>query len=377
MPSVDQLGLTARIGRILNRWPTVGLAVGVVRNGRLEFFHGHGFADIASNTPVAEDTVFRIGSITKTFTAIAVMQLWEQGLVDLDAPANDYLRGYRLITARMIHRPATLRHLLTHTAGLPEVVYPSRMLQPVFGEMVRVGTPVPSLAEYYRGALRLVAEPGTRYVYSDHAFATLGQIVADVSGDPFDRYLRQHVFEPLGMSDTDLLRSDRVKPRLATGYRLGSSGAKPVTDSEVITAGGGAVYSTPRDMARYLAALLGRGANEHGSVLKPETLATMYAPQYQQDPRVPGIGLAFSRFNLGGHLAVEHGGIIPGFNSQIFAAPDDGVGVMAFTNGARNAMLWLPGEVGGLLRQLLGVTADGIRTGIPHRPEIWGDICGW
>ena len=377
MPSVDQLELTARIGRILNRWPTVGLAVGVVRNGRLEFFHGHGFADIASNTPIAEDTVFRIGSITKTFTAIAVMQLFEQGLVDLDAPANDYLRAYRLITARTTHRPATLRHLLTHTAGLQEVVYPSRMLQPVFGEMVKVGTPVPSLAEYYRGGLRLVAEPGTRYIYSDHAFATLSQIVEDVSGDPFDRYLRQHVFEPLGMSDTDLLRSDRVKTRLATGYRLGSTGAKPVTDSEVITAGGGAVYSTPRDMARYLAALLGRGANEHGSVLKPETLATMYAPQYQPDPRVPGIGLAFSRFNLGGHLAVEHGGIIPGFNSQIFAAPDDGVGVMAFTNGARNAMLWLPGEVGGLLRQLLGVSAERIRGDIPHHPEIWGDICGW
>ena len=89
MPEVDQLELRARIGRILNRRPAVGLAVGVVRNGGLEFFHGHGLADIASNTPVTGDTVFRIGSITKTFTAIAVMQLWEQGLVDLDAPAND------------------------------------------------------------------------------------------------------------------------------------------------------------------------------------------------------------------------------------------------------------------------------------------------
>jgi CubicO group peptidase (beta-lactamase class C family) len=112
------------------------------------------------------------------------MQLFEQGLVDLDAPANDYLRGYRLITAKTTHRPATMRHLLTHTAGLPEVVYPSRMLQPVFGEMVKLGKPVPSLAEYYRGALRLVAEPGTRYIYSDHAFATLSQTVEDVSGDP-------------------------------------------------------------------------------------------------------------------------------------------------------------------------------------------------
>jgi CubicO group peptidase (beta-lactamase class C family) len=375
MPEVDQLELKAEIGHILNRWPAVGLAVGVVRNGRLAFFHGHGLADIASNTPVTKDTVFRIGSITKTFTAIALMQLRDRGLVDLDAPANDYLRAYRLIPVKTNRRLATVRHLLTHTAGLPEVVYPTRMLQ--FGEMVKVGRPVPSLAEYYRGALRLVAEPGTRYIYSDHSFATLSQVVEDVSGEPFDRYLHEHVFEPLGMSDTDLLRSDRVKARLATGYQLGPTGAKPVTDSEVITAGGGAIYSTPRDMARYLAALLGGGANEHGSVLKPEALATMYAPQYQPDPRVPGIGLAFSRFDLGGHLAVEHGGIIPGFNAQIFAAPDDGVGVMAFTNGARNAMLWLPREVGGLLRQLLGLPAERIRADIPHHPEIWGDICGW
>jgi CubicO group peptidase (beta-lactamase class C family) len=91
--------LNARIGAILNRRPAVGLAVGVVRDGRLEFFHGHGSADIASRTAITADTVFRIGSITKTFTAIAVMQQWEQGLVDLDAPANDYLRAYRLTPA--------------------------------------------------------------------------------------------------------------------------------------------------------------------------------------------------------------------------------------------------------------------------------------
>lgn len=119
---IDELELKARIGEILNRWPAVGLAVGVVRNGRLEFFYGRGVADIASNTPVTEDTVFRIASITKTFTAIAVMQLWEQGLVDLDAP--DYLRAYKLIPAKASFRPATVRHLLTHTAGIPQVVRP-------------------------------------------------------------------------------------------------------------------------------------------------------------------------------------------------------------------------------------------------------------
>ena len=84
--------------------------------------HGHGLADIASSTPVTADTVFRIGSITKTFTAMAVMQLWERGLIDLDAPANDYLRAYRLDSTDATFRPATVRHLLTHTSGIPDVL---------------------------------------------------------------------------------------------------------------------------------------------------------------------------------------------------------------------------------------------------------------
>jgi hypothetical protein len=130
-------------------------------------------------------------------------------------------------------------------------------------------------------------------------------------------------------------------------------------------------------MARYVAALAGGGANEHGRVLEPATLATMFQPHYQTDPRVPGIGLAFWRSYLGAHLAVEHQGVLPGFNSQIFLAPGDGVGVMAFTNGARGAVIWLMTEVAGLLRQLLGVADEVIRTDVPQHPEIWADLCGW
>jgi CubicO group peptidase (beta-lactamase class C family) len=382
---IDELGMKARIREILSRWPAVGLAVGVVRNGRLKYFYGHGVADIASNTPITQDTVFRIASITKTFTAIAVMQLWEQGLVDLDAPANDYLRAYKLIPAKASFRPATVRHLLTHTAGIPQMVLPSRALTTVFtgswltegGESFEIGRPLPTLAEYYRGGLRQVAEPGTRFTYGDHGFATLGQIVEDVSGKPLDQYFRERIFEPLGMADTDLVRSDRAESRLATGYSLRSSGAKAFTNREWVTAGASSIYSTPRDTARYLAALLRGGANKHGSVLKPATLASMFEPHYQTDPRVPGIGLAFFRANLGGHLAVEHQGILPGFNSQIWLAPDDGVGVMAFANGASRAMMWMPAEVGQLLSHLLGVPDDVIRADVPHHPEIWGNICGW
>jgi len=180
-----------------------------------------------------------------------------------------------------------------------------------------------------------------------------------------------------GEQRVSLLRSNRVRAQLATGYTLSSKGAKARTDRQGLTAAAGSIYSTPRDMARFLAALLGGGVGEHGTILKPETLAMMFQPHYQPDPRIPGMGLAFWRVDLCGHPAVEHQGVVPAFNSQIFLAPDDGVAVMAFTNGSRNASGWLTGETEQLLRDLIGAPDQGIRTDVPQRPEIWGDLCGW
>ena len=377
LPEPNDLEIKARVGQVLNRHPAVGLAVGMVRGRSPAFFYGHGVADIVSGVPVTEDTVFRIGSLTKTFTAIAVMQLWERGLLDLDAPASDYLRAYKLVPAKATHRPATVRQLLTYTAGLPQALHLSRAFKPTVGEMVQFGRRVPTLAEFYRGELHLVAEPGAMHIYSNHGFATLGQIVEDVSGEPLDRYFTGHIFEPLGMEQTDLLRSERVRGRLATEYALRSGGPRPIRDCDLITAGGGGIYSTTADMARYVAALLGGGANERGSVLRPETLAAMFAPQYQPDPRLPGVGLAFYRRDVGGHLIVEKDGLVRGFASQMFVAPHAGVGVVAFTNGARAAHGWLGPEVLGILRYVLGVRGDVIRTAVPHHPETWSDLCGW
>ena len=369
--------LEARLAVIPSRHPAVGLAVGVVRDGRLEFFYGHGLADTASRTPVSEDTVFRIGSITKTFTAVAVLQLCEQGLVDLDAPAGDYLRAYRLVPAKPGHRPPTVRQLLTHTAGLPQLVYPTRAFRPVLGETVPYGQRVPALAEFYRGRLHLIAEPGTRHTYSNHGFATLGQIIEDVTGQPLSAYFREHIFGPLGMTDTDLARSGRMSARLATGYALRAGGPRPVRDCDLITPGAGGIYSTTRDMARYVAALLAGGSGEHGRILKPETLTSMFAPHYQPDPRLPGVGLAFFRHNLGGHLVAGHDGLVPGFTSQMSLAPDDGTGVVAFTNGARSAMAWLGAEVTAILGHILRAPGPVIRADVPHHPEIWTGVCGW
>lgn len=148
---------------MLDRWPSAGLAVGVVRDGTLEWFHGHGVADVEAGTPVTEDTVFRIGSITKTFTAIAVMQLWEQGRVDLDAPAGDYLRSFRLVPVEARFPPATVRHLLTHTAGIGYWRRLSDLLRPGVGSGNRAGRSMPSLADYYRRGLPVEVEPGTKW----------------------------------------------------------------------------------------------------------------------------------------------------------------------------------------------------------------------
>ena len=376
---VDDRALKATIAQVLDRWPGAGLAVAVIADGGLTWFYGHGLADVAAKKPITEDTVFRIASITKTFTAIAVMQLWEQGLVDLDAPANDYLRTFRLVPAKPRLSPATVRHLLTHTAGVGYWRRFSDLLQPGVGSGDRARrSGAPPLADYYRRGLPVEVEPGTKWAYSNHGFAALGQIVEDVSGQPLDRYLREHIFEPLGMEHSDLIRSERVRPYLATGYVLRSRGLKEVADREVPTPGGGGMYSTAADLTRYIAALLGLAADEHGSVLRPETLATMFRPHFQPDPRVPGMGLAFELGEEGDQRTVGKTGILAGFHSAMALAPQERIGVLVLSNtgglDGRGAAVPLATM---LLRLRLGLSVDPIRIDIPPRPENWSDICGW
>jgi hypothetical protein len=206
----------------------------------------------------------------------------------------------------------------------------------------------------------------------------LGQLAEDVTGQPFDEYLREHVFDPLGMDHTDLVRSPRVRPGLAIGYVLGSRGLRPVADREVVTAGGCGLYSTTADMARYVAALLDGGAGEQGSLLKPDTLASMFQPHFQLDPRAAGWGLGFELGDEGGHRLVRHSGIVSGFLSDMVLACDDGLGVVVFSNtggldGRGAPELLAPA----LLRRLLGLPDTAIRTDIPARPETWSELCGW
>ncbi len=361
---------------IVSRYPAVGLAIGVVRNGSLEFFHGHGVADVGTRMPITEDTVLRIASITKTFTAISVMQLYEKGLIDLDEPVGGYLRAYRLVPASPGHRPVTIRHLLTHTAGMPEVAHPDGVFRPDFGESFPAGERLPSPAEFYGGAIRLRAEPGTRFVYNNHGPTTLGQIVEDVSGKTLADYFHDHIFQPLGMVDSCLKRSDAVETRLATGYEIHSGRLEEVDERDMVTAGAASIFSTPRDMSRYVAALLAGGEGEHGSILEPDTLEMMFDPHWQPDPRIPGMGLGFFRAERNGHVVVRHQGTHPGFHSEMALAPAAGIGVVAFTNGARQADFWLPAEVGAMLGRLLGSPVESMAPAA-HHPERWTEMCGW
>lgn len=179
------------------------------------------------------------------------------------------------------------------------------------------------------------------------------------------------------MRDSDLIRSRRVSERLATGYEIRSDGVEEVEERDMVTAGAASVFSTARDMARYLAALAGGGRGEYGSVLEPGTLALMFEPHYRPYPGIPGMGLGFFRSAVGDHLAVGHQGTLPGFHSQILVVPDAGVGVMAFTHGAHQADFWLPAATTDLLESLMASPDDGRPQVVPHHPEIWEDLCGW
>lgn len=375
-PSESDLRNT--IAAALRRWPSAGVAVAVVRDSSTVQYFCHGVADVASSRRISEDTVFRIGSLTKTITAVAVMQLCEQGLVNLDAPANDYLRAFQLVPASADFGPATVRHLLTHTAGVGFWRRRSDLLlHPGAGSGVTARAVVP-LPEYYRGGLTVDVEPGTRWVYSNHGFAVLGQIVEDVSGESFGQYLRDHIFGPLGMGHTDLVLSEQLRADLATGYTLRRRGLRPVTPREVPTPAGGGLYSTLADMARYLTALLHSGANEHGRVLTADSIRTMFRPHFQPDPRMAGMALGFEPHTERGRVLICKGGTISGFLSALEMAPEAGVGVVVLTNTGGLDNRGVPEPLAAALtRRLLGMPDNPVRDDVAPHPEVWDALRGW
>ncbi len=360
----------------LNEHTLSGLALGVVKDGELVYARGFGIAE-APGRAVTPDTVFRIGSISKTFTAVAVMQLVEEGRLGLDDPVNDHLRAFRIEHSDSSTPPVTARHLLTHTAGLGELRRPTDLLRPTIGLAVKRGKRQPTLAEYYAPSLRAEVRPGTKWAYANHGFAALGQLVEDVVGCPFPEYMLERVFEALGMRHTDFLRSERVHGELAVGYALKRGRLRAVKDTEIVVAPAGSIFSSVRDMALYVAALTGGGANAHGRILRPETLRELLTPQLPTDERLPSMGLSFFLDRFGGYRVAGHDGGWPGFTSSFLTAPDDGLGVMAFTN--TSVAIATHTLAGSLLRQLLGVPPEERelpRPDVPEQPHVWPELTG-
>jgi CubicO group peptidase (beta-lactamase class C family) len=363
-----------------NKYAPVGLAVGVVRDGQLVYARGFGMANIKKKLEVTPDTVFRIGSISKTFTTIGLMQLWEQGKFDLDDPVNPYLKTYKVLHSDP-HAPSiTFRHMLTHTSGIGETRTTWDLLKSLTGNLEIAADPdesITPLSEFYHGLLRAETYPGFKWAYANHAYATLGQLIADISGQPFEEYMRDHVFKPLGMEKSDYLLTDRVRDDLAQGYNFKKGSFVPIPYKRVMIGAAGSIFSSVNEMAKYAAALMNGGENQYGRVIQSETLDMMMTPQLDNDIRVFNMGLTFWLEKYGDHLVIEHGGGWPGFISSFRVAPKEKVAVMAFVNSSSMASDVIGKEI---MYRLLGVPNPAEEfppKGILKKPYLWEELTGF
>ena len=354
-----------------------GLAVAVVRQGQPATTECLGLADRTTRRPVSPDTVFRIASISKTLTAVGLMQLHEDGLFGLDDPVNTYLKTFRVDSPPGAPE-VTFRHLLTHTAGIGELPRVSDLVRRAASGMGRPGSPPADLALLYAGSLRPEVAAGTKWAYANHGFAVLGQLVEDISGDPFASYMRDHVFDRLGMASTDYLRSERVAGKVAAGDHWILGQLRPVKDYDLGLLGPGSVLSSLGDMARYADWLVHPEAGDGARVLRPETLAEMMSPQFSPDPRIEGLGLAFFLDRFGEHRVVGHDGNVPGFASALLVAPDDGVGVVVLTNTGTAIGAQL--VAASLMRWVLGVEDPAAvlpKPEVAEIPHLWPELTGY
>jgi len=223
---------------------------------------------------------------------------------------------------------------------------------------------VPPLDEYFSGLLAPDVYPDKKWAYANNAFATLGQLIEDISGEKFRDYMIEHVFDPLGMLHSDYTLSERVKDQLAQGYTMKKGKLEFVDYVEFPGLAAGTVMSSVNEMGVYLAALMNGGANEHGSVIKPDTLKKMMTPHYHEHPNLGAMGLGFFLENLDGHQAAWHGGSLQGFNSALWVAPDDKLGVFMSAN-SNTRLMGLPDYDKRLPKP-----------DVVNSPHLWKDMVG-
>jgi CubicO group peptidase (beta-lactamase class C family) len=294
------------------------IAVSVVRDGELAWETAVGAADVDTQREATPDTQYRLGSITKTFTAAAVMQLRDEGRLDLDDTLDRHVDGAK-------HAP-TIRRLLSHTSGLQRETQDDAWLQQRFAD-------VDELLDTLDRAEGVLA-PGARYHYSNLAFALLGILVERLSGIPYAEYVETKLLGPLGLDHTSFDPQDGA----ATGYLVQPYVEGVWTEASLATGAwiaAGQLWGTVRDLARWAAFL----AEPDESVLRRETVEEMRTLQSLADHVrwTGGYGLGLQLIRDGERILVGHGGSMPGFIAGVYIAPSDKIGVAALTNssGAR------------------------------------------
>ncbi len=296
-----------------------GAVVVIVKDGQVLTQRGFGYADLAARRRVdPATTMFRAGSISKLFTWTAVMQLVEQGKIDLDADVNRYL-DFKIPPYQ--GKPITMRNLMTHTPGFEEA----------FKGGIRFSGTVPPLSEVLKSLLpERVYAPGTTPAYSNYGAGIASYIVERVSGVPFAEYIERNIFAPLGMSHASFRQPlpAQLAPFMAQGYPKASVDPKPY---ELISVpGAGSLAVSAADMAKFMIAHLNQGTG----LLKPETALLMHDPTHVTVPGTDRMALGFYEMQVNGLSAIGHGGDLNYFHSDMWLFPSKNVGLFVSMNSA-------------------------------------------
>lgn len=298
----------------LDRENIAGATVSVVKDGKLLFAKGYGYTDVEAKAPVSpEKTLFRPGSVSKLFTWTAVMQMHEQGKLDLDRDVNEYI-DFKIPDA--FGKPITTRHLLTHTPGFEEQIKDLFSTEPTTDLGGYLKTHIPTR----------IFPPGTTPAYSNYGTALAGYIVERISGVPFTQYVDDNILKPLGMVNSSFAQPlpDHLAANMSKGYRLASD--KPL-DFEMVSAfPAGSMSSSAADMANFMLAHLQEGKLGEASILKPETTKLMHERLFGLDPAAPGMAHGFYEEPQNGMRIIGHGGDTVAFHSDLHLIPEKGIG---------------------------------------------------
>ena len=307
----------------LDNGDIAGAVVVVVKDGQVLLQKGYGYSDIEKRAPVdPAGTLFRPGSVSKLFTWTAVMQLVEQGKLDLDADLNQYI-DFKIPPRD--GKPITLRQAMTHTTGLEEQL---RALITTRKEGI---TSLETALKYW--VPERIHAPGATPAYSNYATALAGYIVQRVSGEPFDAYIARHIFQPLGMAHSSF--SQPLQPallaKMSKGYDKASDGVPK--DYEFIgLAPAGSLAATGADMGRFMLAHLQDGAYGDARILKAETAQAMHSTGQASVGPLNRMMLGFYETSVNGHRAIAHGGDTTLFHSDLELFLDDGIGLYISMN---------------------------------------------